>query len=374
MGKPKASSLRRERADVEAALQKQANEGAGLIGAAGAVFDGYGNVSDLETLKDDFARWNGFNRELLRQCFTSENELQEYLGAGMPHFGPMLIDASTDLSAPSLEERQAVFLGELHAKTSTLNELVRRLPLMSVADAGVPSKQAAMVDENAARCQQRLGPVFIGHGRATTWRELQAFLERRLRLQVEEFNSVPVAGVSTKERLQELLNTCSFAFLVMTAEDVDSEGKATNARQNVIHEVGLFQGRHGFERAIVMLEHGCTEFSNIHGLGQIRFPNGNIGAVFQEVREVIERESVASRTSAHDGDPRRPDTEFVSSYGVLFKPGPDGAYEESAYCPQCYRAMAVVAEYVVCTSCNHATSVPGGLKRALAELAPPGRP
>jgi predicted nucleotide-binding protein len=45
---------------------------------------------------------------------------------------------------------------------------------------------------------------------------------------------------------------------------------------NVIHEVGLFQGRLGFKRAIVLLEEGCKEFSNIQGLGQIRYPKGNI--------------------------------------------------------------------------------------------------
>jgi hypothetical protein len=42
----------------------------------------------------------------------------------------------------------------------------------------------------------------------------------------------------------------------------------------------------------VLLEEGCTEFSNIHGLGQIRFPKGNIGAAFEEVRRVLEREDV----------------------------------------------------------------------------------
>jgi hypothetical protein len=35
-------------------------------------------------------------------------------------------------------------------------------------------------------------------------------------------------------------------------------------------------GRLGFERAIILLEDGCQEFSNIHGLGQIRFPNATL--------------------------------------------------------------------------------------------------
>ena len=64
------------------------------------------------------------------------------------------------------------------------------------------------------------------------------------------------------------------------------------ARMNVIHEVGLFQGRLGFTKAIVVLEEGCEEFSNIQGLGQIRFPKNNISAAFEEIRAVLEREGL----------------------------------------------------------------------------------
>jgi hypothetical protein len=38
------------------------------------------------------------------------------------------------------------------------------------------------------------------------------------------------------------------------------------------------------------LENGCEEFSNIQGLGQIRFSKGDITASFEEVRRVLERE------------------------------------------------------------------------------------
>ena len=61
---------------------------------------------------------------------------------------------------------------------------------------------------------------------------------------------------------------------------------------NVVHEAGLFQGRLGFTKAIVLLEEGCEEFSNIQGLGQIRFPKGNIAAAFEEIRRVLEREDL----------------------------------------------------------------------------------
>ena len=131
--------------------------------------------------------------------------------------------------------------------------------------------------------------VFIGHGQAPVWRELKDFIQDRLQLPWEEFNRESAAGIPTAVRLQELLDSSSFALLIMTAEDEHSD-KSLHARENVLHEAGLFQGRLGFAKAIVLLEDGCEEFSNIHGLGQIRFPVDDIAACFEEVRRVLERE------------------------------------------------------------------------------------
>jgi predicted nucleotide-binding protein len=135
------------------------------------------------------------------------------------------------------------------------------------------------------------GTVFIGHGRSAAWRDLKDFLQDRLSLQWDEFNRETPARYATKERLEAMLDKASFAFLVMTAEDEQSDG-SVQARANVIHEAGLFQGRLGFERAIILLEEGCSEFSNIVGLGQIRFPKGNIMAKSEEIRRVLEREKI----------------------------------------------------------------------------------
>ena len=102
---------------------------------------------------------------------------------------------------------------------------------------------------------------------------------------------LPPAGKSTKERLEEMLSESCFAFLIMTAEDEHAD-QTVHARENVIHEIGLFQGRLGFSKAIVLLEEGCSEFSNIHGITQLRFPKENIQATYEEIRQVLEREGV----------------------------------------------------------------------------------
>ena len=133
--------------------------------------------------------------------------------------------------------------------------------------------------------------IFIGHGHSSIWRELKDFLENKLGLPCEEFNSISTAGRSTKERLAEMLDVCCMAFLIMTGEDEQPDGKL-RARSNVIHEVGLFQGKLGFERAIILLEEGCEDFSNIHGITHIPFPKRNMRAAFEDIRDVLKRESI----------------------------------------------------------------------------------
>lgn len=137
--------------------------------------------------------------------------------------------------------------------------------------------------------------VFFGHGRSPVWKDLKDFVQDRLDLSWDEFNRVPVAGITNISRLLDILDEAAIAFLVLTAEDEQIDG-TLRARENVVHEAGLFQGRLGFTKAIILIEEGCEEFSNIHGLGQIRFPKGNIKAVFEEVRLVLEREGLTARS------------------------------------------------------------------------------
>ena len=147
------------------------------------------------------------------------------------------------------------------------------------------------VDMSKTRSERIGTNVFIGHGRSSAWKDLKDFIQDRLHLPWDEFNRVPVAGFTNIARLSQMLDTAAFAFIILTAEDEQADGKL-HARMNVIHEAGLFQGRLGFEKAILLLEDGCEEFSNVQGLGQIRFPAGNIASVFEEIRRVLEREKL----------------------------------------------------------------------------------
>ena len=132
--------------------------------------------------------------------------------------------------------------------------------------------------------------IFIGHGRSPHWRDLKDHLHEQHGYEIEAYEIGARAGHTIRDILENMLETGTFAILVMTGEDETKED-LLNPRLNVVHELGLFQGRLGFSKAIVLLENGTQEFSNIHGTHQIRFIKGNIRETFGDVLATLRRES-----------------------------------------------------------------------------------
>jgi predicted nucleotide-binding protein len=152
-------------------------------------------------------------------------------------------------------------------------------------------------ERNAERCKipplpEKPKPkpiIFIGHGGSEQWRNLKDHLHEKHGYEVEAYEIGARAGHAIRDILEEMLDKTSFAILVMTGEDRTDEG-GMRARQNVVHELGLFQGKLGFTKAIVLLEDGTEEFSNIHGINEIRYGKGNIKETFGEVLATLKRE------------------------------------------------------------------------------------
>ena len=219
-------------------------------------------------------------------------------------FGENTTDAQRYSPASDLQWTAGVYYGDYpqfhHYQQGIKEKIDHSVAILEEAikalqdDIEDSSGHADALRSNTARptsaiTQKRGNRVCICHGRSLTWMELKDFIQHRLELPWDEFNRVSVAGVATTTRLSEMLDESAVAFLIMTGEDERADG-IMQARMNVVHEAGLFQGRLGFTKAIVLLEDGCEEFSNIHGLGQLRFPKGNIKASFEEIRRFLERE------------------------------------------------------------------------------------
>lgn len=222
-------------------------------------------------------------KEELRNCeVSSVNQIIAYLRPSGQLMSCDTVAIQSGLHTPPHIYLQAQLMAiELTAKVAEdLKKIVSRLSLH------LTNKSRAYMHSSQPGTH-----IFIGHGHSPLWRDLKDFISDRLKLDWDEFNRVPIAGITNTTRLSQMLDNAAIAFLIMTAEDEQSDGKL-RARMNVIHEAGLFQGRLGFTRAILLLEEGCENFSNVDGLGYIKFPPGNIKACFEEVRSVLEREGL----------------------------------------------------------------------------------
>jgi hypothetical protein len=173
----------------------------------------------------------------------------------------------------------------------TLNEL--NLIIKRYDDFGVP--KANSIDKIEA---QGLGKVFLGHGRSLLWNRVHRFLKDELSLEVIDFETKSRASSHIVDILKSFLDECNFAVIVMTAEDETADGKV-RSRQNVIHEIGLFQGRHGFDRVLIFQQEEVEGFSNIAGLQTIRFKDKPENG-FYELGRALEKLQQANQANAAD--------------------------------------------------------------------------
>jgi hypothetical protein len=141
--------------------------------------------------------------------------------------------------------------------------------------------------------------VFLGHGGSRLWARVKMFLEEELGLATVTYESEPRTGESIVPVLERMLEQATFAVLVLTAED-EVSGRVKRARQNVIHEAGLFQGRLGFKRAVILMQEGTESFTNVAGLQHIPFTGEKIEQAFYDLNRVLAREGQVRGPSAVD--------------------------------------------------------------------------
>jgi len=133
--------------------------------------------------------------------------------------------------------------------------------------------------------QEAARRVFISHGRSNDWRVVQPFIERDVGLPTTELAQEASLGRTIIEKLMDTAARCDSAVIVMTGDDVANEDEA-RVRENVMHEIGFFQGRYGRNAVVLLHEEGVNIPTNLAGVAYVAFPKGSIEAGFH----VLQRE------------------------------------------------------------------------------------
>lgn len=136
--------------------------------------------------------------------------------------------------------------------------------------------------------------VFIGHGGDTKWEVVRDFIDAA-GYDTTYFEGDDRIGRSTFEVVEQMISEASVAVIVMTGADVLTDGRKL-ARQNVLHELGFSHARLGQRNTLILLEEGTDEPSNIAGVTQIRFPNGDANRTKVELLAAL-----ANRRREHEG-------------------------------------------------------------------------
>jgi predicted nucleotide-binding protein len=126
--------------------------------------------------------------------------------------------------------------------------------------------------------------IFISHGHDELLKlKLKDFIVYRFKLSPMVLSEQPSQGLTIVEKLEKVSEQCSFALVLMTKDDEQKDG-GIRARQNVVHEIGFFQGKYGRRNVVLLAEKGVEVFTNISGIVRIEFDPTSFETVFEPLR------------------------------------------------------------------------------------------
>lgn len=129
--------------------------------------------------------------------------------------------------------------------------------------------------------------IFISHGGSHLYKDVDKYIYKNLGIETVILHERPNKGRTVIEKLEDEIENCDFAIIVLTAEDEQADG-SIRGRQNVIHEIGFCQGYLGRDRVLVLKQKGVEPFTNISGIVYEEFIGDNIKSTFTKIQQEIE--------------------------------------------------------------------------------------
>lgn len=233
------------------------------------------NVSRSRSSGDVLTRGN-YPPELAQHHFTQAANLLENLKQALP-------ELYRDFQSIKIEPEAA--MAALDPNKEIPHNFSRAQAERLIRDVD----QIFEIRANSELAQPKAEPVrrvFVTHGRSNDWRAIQAYIEKDVGLATIELAQEANLGRTIIEKLIDNAARCDSAVIVMTGDDVANEVEA-RVRENVMHEIGFFQGRYGRSFVVLLHEEGVNIPTNLSGVAYVPFPKGNIEAGFHVVQREL---------------------------------------------------------------------------------------
>jgi Predicted nucleotide-binding protein containing TIR-like domain len=241
------AALTAPRKEAEEKIQRQIDAGEELLRAEPR------SHKDIDELIGRKRIWSDYNKQLLRNLFTTSEIAEEYSA----FVGGVIAMEAT------FGERLEDFREDVGKYLTRLRSIFRRLELFP-EPAGTSSP--VRPDVQAARGNI----IFIVHGHNNEAKETVARFLEKVGMDVVILHEQPDRGRTIIEKI-EAHTEVGFAVVLLTADDIGTQRSMPDklkprARQNVIFELGYFVGTLGRAHVCTLIEDGVELPSDFSGV------------------------------------------------------------------------------------------------------------
>lgn len=239
----------------------------------------------LDSVKNEYSKWNSFNTELLKRIFSTDELADEYshwIGFGV-----------IGVREPSLGEKIADLYKDIDQKIHRMDSIIERLELIplnsAIATAAIPASEPQ-------RLPTKTKKVFVVHGHdEITKTNLEVFLHE-IGLEPVVLHRQADEGLTIIEKFEKHSNV-GYAFILLTPDEVSyikaDESKDDNERQkeyrarpNVIFEFGYFVGKLGRSRVCCLYTGDVSLPSDVSGMIYKKFTNSIEEVAYSVIKDL----------------------------------------------------------------------------------------
>lgn len=237
------------------------------------------NEIEFESVRDEFYRWDAFNKELLSGIFTTDRHLKNYEGWLNDDFAL----TSLSLRSVSISQKIKTLHNKMYQKLHSLDLIVEKLDIALIQqkqnDLNVPLNTKSSTDKATNK-------VFVVHGHNESAKNNLDIFLRENGLEPIVLHRQADEGLTIIEKFEKH-SEVGYAFILLTPDEIaylkaedskpdDERKKEYRARPNVIFEFGYFIGKLGRSRVCCLHTGNVSLPSDVNGMIYKSFNNNNI--------------------------------------------------------------------------------------------------